>query len=716
MSEKPSLNSSVDSVSTDDTLEREMNAIFNSPELPKTEKSESNPQETEKPESNLQEVESPELNLQPNEELNVETIVHDVANSAVNESESKKSETKVLTLPAVRRSERRRSVKVRYDEENIPSKPMTKVKSESDIKGIEQSVKKTNKRKIRTDSQDTDDSEKDFKPSKSTKRRSKPQNGVKIQHLELKHESEEVKSEPKDVNNEPEEVKNESTDVNSESIVVKSEPEVVKSESTEVKSEPEEVKNELEEVKSEPDEVKSEPEEVKSEHTELKNETLEPQIEIKEEPVSQPPKRKAALNKSFAEPSDSDDEEFHNNELKPPKRKKRKKSSDYEEEVDSGEDFKPDSKSKSPKKRTKNQSGSPDKKVSNNNLETSKSSTKSLQKREFFSRGDIILVICKKVAGNEQGVKNEKFDPIIANMRLCVATKDSYYHYTGKRWMTDSYELIKGKFLALKHELVYAFHEDDPRIQHYIDFHSKKNPRFAETLNSQLELYKSVEALNLDTEEKISYFKGDIELPKSEPKIEIDIPENTEEEKVEKPIAKAKNVIKYFRNNIHIKTHLRKICSGEIKSERHNLANLGRFGVNSDLENMANFAFLENDEDLDHELYVEAEKILQENNECFRDSDGTFKEKYCKFVLIPEGIIFYLIRAQKMNSENAQKYYLEFKNTETVVKDEEPEQPDNYNQHMLNNIEPKCEPNPDDEIPDLSDLGSDIGSDVEEIS
>ena len=120
------------------------------------------------------------------------------------------------------------------------------------------------------------------------------------------------------------------------------------------------------------------------------------------------------------------------------------------------------------------------------------------------------------------------------------------------------------------------------------------------------------------------------------------------------------------------------------------------------------------DEDLDHDLFIEAEKILQLNQDCFRDTDGTFQEKYCKFVLIPEGIIYYLIRRFKMSAEKAQKYYLEFKNTETVVKDNEvePEQPENYNnRNMFNNIELKREHDPEDDIPDLSDF-----SDIEEIS
>ena len=57
--------------------------------------------------------------------------------------------------------------------------------------------------------------------------------------------------------------------------------------------------------------------------------------------------------------------------------------------------------------------------------------------------------------------------------------------------------------------------------------------------------------------------------------------------------------------------HLAKICSGEITSQKHKLPHLGRFLVNSDLENLANSDFLENDEDLEHDLYIEAEKNLQ---------------------------------------------------------------------------------------------------------
>ena len=110
-----------------------------------------------------------------------------------------------------------------------------------------------------------------------------------------------------------------------------------------------------------------------------------------------------------------------------------------------------------------------------------------------------------------------------------------------------------------------------------------------------------------------------------------------------------RDFISYFSKNELLRHHLLEICRGKIVSERHNLFKLKNYHI---LYYMTNSKFFEPEKDIKNELLNSARKL------CPND-------RYCNSVFIPEGILFYLTREKKMSPENAQKYYLESKESKT---------------------------------------------------
>jgi len=310
----------------------------------------------------------------------------------------------------------------------------------------------------------------------------------------------------------------------------------------------------------------------------------------------------------------------------------------------------------------------------------------------------------------------ETFEPKDVMMKICVAVKESFYHVSGKKFMTKLFDVGKESERLEKHELCFKYRESDERIQQYLNYHKERrnslSTKHYDTFKAQLELLQSIEQLELPSsaeKERLQYLKGLIPVPKAEQEVieEVTIKEDNEvDELIKEPIKKpkkkkevhikAKNVIDYFVKNKKMRKHLKDICEGNVESERHDIVRDKdcTFGFDSPISRLTNMCFLPNISDTDYELFESAKMILGESSAKF--SSQAARDKYVKYVLMPEGIIFYLRNAKKMGTEEAHKHYLETKNTEIVKKVELFNNPDHHQQH----IHPVTH-DPNDEIPEL---------------
>lgn len=298
-------------------------------------------------------------------------------------------------------------------------------------------------------------------------------------------------------------------------------------------------------------------------------------------------------------------------------------------------------------------------------------------------------------------------------MKICVAAKESFYHESGKKWMTKLFDVGKESERLEKHELCFKYRESDERIQQYLNYHNdnkinSSSAKHYEIFKAQLELLQSVDQLELPSsaeKERLQYLKGLIPVPKAEQEVieEVTIKEDNEVVEPIKPKKKkevhikAKNVIDYFVKNKKIRKHLKDICEGNAESERHDIVRDKdcTFGFDSPISRLTNMCFLPNISDTDYELFESAKMILGESSAKF--SSQAARDKYVKYVLMPEGIIFYLRNAKKMGQEEANKHYLETKNTEIVKKVELFNNPDHHHQQHIHPVTH----DPNDEIPEL---------------
>ena len=428
-------------------------------------------------------------------------------------------------------------------------------------------------------------------------------------------------------------------------------------------------------------------------------------ITLKEEEiiVEQPSRRSATLNKSYTEFGDFDennedsdvavvDESDHVSD----------ESGDYSEDR---KDF------KSPK-RKKRFSPKRKKEAKSNNNEP-----KSNSKSEYFMPGDLILLIGKTNYKNSHlyGIKNmETFDPKEVRMKICVAAKESYYHVKGKKFMTRVFDVGKEAETLQRHELIFKYRESDERIKQYLNYHNdnrgnSNSAKHFEIFRGQLELLQSIEQLELPSsadQERLEYLKGLTPVPKPEQEIieEVNITSDNEAGEQTKKTApkkkiqvKPKTVIDYFAKNKKLRKNLKDICEGAKESERHDLFRAKDFyyGFDSPISRLTNMCFLPSISDSDYELLEKAKGILDETSAKFTCEEA--RNRYCKYVLIPEGIIFYLQNARKMGKEEATTHYLETMNTE--VRKEEEKVFDSYVNHQQD-IHPVSH-DPNDEIPEL---------------
>ena len=167
---------------------------------------------------------------------------------------------------------------------------------------------------------------------------------------------------------------------------------------------------------------------------------------------------------------------------------------------------------------------------------------------------------------------------------------------------------------------------------------------------------------------------------------------------------KNEDIEEFFQGN-KLKHYLRRIICGKIPSQRHDLLKRGvkNFAVTSTIVQLSNITFLK-EGDTDNKLIKICKgiyhNIVEENPE-----DGfDFTSNYVKYVLIPEGTIYFLMDKFGMNHKVAEEIYLnetydsdsdEFLEEETSVKKIQEASPTEDNKEI------PTEDN--EEIPDLED-------------
>ena len=339
---------------------------------------------------------------------------------------------------------------------------------------------------------------------------------------------------------------------------------------------------------------------------------------------------------------------------------------------------------------------------------------------------DLILHIGKTNFKNSKlhGIKNMKtFDPKEVCMKIFVAVNESFYSRTQNKFMTRVFEIGKEQEKEMEHELLFQYNESDERIKKYQDYHKDKRgnstsaAKHFEIFKGQLELLQSIELLEIELasishQEKLGYLKGLTPVPKPMPKSEQEVieeasitsdneaGEQTKEAlpmvKIQVKEVKPEKVIDYFAKNKNLRKNLIDISEGAKKSERHDLFHAKDFdyGLDSPIDRMTNMCFLpcSADSDSDYELLEKAKGILDETSAKFTSEEA--KRRYCKYVLIPEGIIFYLQNARKMDKEEATTHYLETIHKET--RKEKVFNPNVYHPYIY-----PVSHDPNDDIPEL---------------
>ena len=119
--------------------------------------------------------------------------------------------------------------------------------------------------------------------------------------------------------------------------------------------------------------------------------------------------------------------------------------------------------------------------------------------------------------------------------------------------------------------------------------------------------------------------------------------------------------------------------------ERHRLSMdvNARFGGHSEIQHLSNVLFLQEEEDgatdralfrITHNLVLDAKEDVARHDSYQYDWHKYFKENYAKYVLIPQGIIYYLKNKLKMNDE-AEEYFMQHKAPKLKSSDPDDDEP-----------------------------------------
>ena len=107
---------------------------------------------------------------------------------------------------------------------------------------------------------------------------------------------------------------------------------------------------------------------------------------------------------------------------------------------------------------------------------------------------------------------------------------------------------------------------------------------------------------------------------------------------------KNEDVEEFFRRQ-QLKSYLKQIASSKISSQRHRLMKRGvkNFSITSEILTLGNITFLKDDGKIDNTLIKICKDIYDDIIKKQSDDDSDFKSNYIKYVLIPEGIIYFLM-------------------------------------------------------------------------
>ena len=349
-------------------------------------------------------------------------------------------------------------------------------------------------------------------------------------------------------------------------------------------------------------------------------------------------------------------------------------------------------------------------------------------KTSFYQKGHIvwyIVVRSKKMSQKGQLVwsgvprsvnifddnfKLKDNEVLVANLRVAIGetTKPA----TFKKYMTPIQEVgdPSGRSPLIGHECLITFSEENEENQRIFKILSQKlSEDEVEKIRKQMEIVRKVEIEDIwDEEEKILYLTGAKEFisdvnknnpePESEPRPEriktrrssgrlskndiiIEPVETTNEPKIVN-----EEVVKYFETNKRLKKYLLDILKGKHPDlERHRLSMdvNARFGGHSEIQHLSNVLFLQEEEDgatdralfrITHNLVLDAKEDVARHDSYQYDWHKYFKENYAKYVLIPQGIIYYLKNKLKMNDE-AEEYFMQHKAPKLKSSDPDDDEP-----------------------------------------
>ena len=412
-------------------------------------------------------------------------------------------------------------------------------------------------------------------------------------------------------------------------------------------------------------------------------------------------------------PSSDDQDNFNvsdDDDFIPPKKTSRRKRA---KKADDDDEFIPSKKTTKPKKAKQEKTTKPRR-----------------SKTSFYQKGQIVWYIVAKskkmskkghklVQGGQRSVnifddnfKLKDNEVLVANLR--VATSETTKPAAFKKYMTRIREVgnPSGKSALTGHECLITFSEENEENQRIFNILSQKlSEDQVEQIRKQMEIVRKVEIEDIcDEEEKFLYLTGAKEFisdvnennpePESEPRREperiktrrssgrlskndiiIEPVETSHEPKIVN-----KEVVKYFETNKRLKKYLLDILKGKHPDlERHRLSMdvNARFGGHSNIQHLSNVLFLQEEEDgatdaalfrITHNLVLDAKEDVARHDSYQYDWHKYFKENYAKYVLIPQGIIYYLRNQLKMKDE-AEEYFMRHKAPKLKSSDPDDDEP-----------------------------------------
>ena len=412
-------------------------------------------------------------------------------------------------------------------------------------------------------------------------------------------------------------------------------------------------------------------------------------------------------------PSSDDQDNFNfsdDDDFIPPKKTSRRKRA---KKADDDDEFIPSKKTTKPKKAKQEKTTKPRR-----------------SKTSFYQKGQIVWYIAvrsKKMSekGNlvwdgvprsvvnifDDNFKLKDNEVLLAN--LGVATSETTKPAAFKKFVTPIKEVgnPSRKSAQTGHECLITFSEEDEENQRIFNILCQKlSEDEVEKIRKQMEIVRKVEIEDIwDEEEKFLYLTGAKEFisdvnknnpePESEPRPEPERIKTRSSGRLSKndiiiepvetsnePKIVNEEVVKYFETNQRLKKYLLDILKGkhpDLVRHRLSMDVNARFGGQSNIQHLSNVLFLQEEEDgatdaalfhITHNLVLDAKEDVAHHDSYQYDWNEYFKETYAKYVLIPEGIIYYLKNKLKMKDE-AEEYFMQHQAPKLKYSDPDDDEP-----------------------------------------